>query len=199
MRAISPDKAPLLRVALDANPSAVFVMNRDIRVVDFNEAAARLIGGEPERILKQSSGAVLRCIHAAESPEGCGHTESCTSCLVRRAVQQALDGERTHRLKTRMTLVEADEPRDAIFLVTAAPFDYHEQRLVLLVLEDISEFSELRQIVPICAKCKKIRQDDNYWDAVEKYMNKYMDLQFTHGYCPDCARELLAEYRARNE
>ncbi len=61
------------------------------------------------------------------------------------------------------------------------------------MLEDITEFMEMRELIPICARCKKIRQDDDYWDAVETFMSKHLDLTFTHGYCPDCAGALMDE------
>lgn len=59
-----------------------------------------------------------------------------------------------------------------------------------MALEDISELLALRSLLPICANCKKIRDDQNYWQDVESYFRKYLGLDFSHGICPQCASKL---------
>ena len=49
------------------------------------------------------------------------------------------------------------------------------------------EVRQLRQLLPICAWCKKIRDDSGYWEQVEKYLNRRNKTEFTHAICPDCA------------
>jgi hypothetical protein len=92
-----------------------------------------------------------------------------------------------------MRLSEGDETRKASFLVTASTFTHEDQPLVLLILEDVTELTELRRILPICAKCKKIRDDKAYWDDVESYFARNSELRFTHGLCPDCVKELYPD------
>jgi DNA-binding response OmpR family regulator len=53
--------------------------------------------------------------------------------------------------------------------------------------EALAHVNQLKGIIPICAQCKKIRDDQNYWQRVEKYIAKNVDAKFTHGLCPDCA------------
>jgi len=48
-------------------------------------------------------------------------------------------------------------------------------------------------MVPICSKCKKIRDDEGFWQQVEVYFEKYSDVEFSHGVCPDCLRDLYGE------
>jgi len=50
----------------------------------------------------------------------------------------------------------------------------------------LDEIRTLRGIVPICAYCKKIRDDEGYWDHVEKYVSAHTDAKFSHGICPSC-------------
>ena len=45
----------------------------------------------------------------------------------------------------------------------------------------------LKGLVPICAWCRKIRDDKGYWDLVEVYVQKHTDAEFSHGICPECA------------
>lgn len=58
-------------------------------------------------------------------------------------------------------------------------------------LEDVKT---LRGIVPICSKCKRVRDDEGYWNQVEKYVSDHSEAQFSHGICPACARELYPEF-----
>jgi len=187
-----------LQTILDANPAAVFVVDEDFHVVALNKAAEQLADGQPQSALAQPGGVVLRCIHATETPEGCGKTPECQSCVIRDAVSRAAIGNRVHRVRTRLTRIRNGKQENAFFLVTASRFEHEGEVRVLLVVEDISEFMELRELIPICARCKKIRRDDNYWDIVEKYMQTHMDLTFTHSYCPECEAELLAEAGKRH-
>ena len=53
----------------------------------------------------------------------------------------------------------------------------------------------LSGFLPICASCKKIRDDQGYWGQVEEYISKHSDVQFSHGLCPDCAQKLYGEFK----
>ena len=58
----------------------------------------------------------------------------------------------------------------------------------------LDEVKTLRGIVPICANCKKIRDDKGFWSQVEKYVSAHTEAEFSHGICPDCAISLYPEY-----
>jgi len=51
----------------------------------------------------------------------------------------------------------------------------------------------LRGLLPICSSCKKIRDDSGYWNQIELYVRDHSDADFSHGICPDCAKELYPE------
>lgn len=63
----------------------------------------------------------------------------------------------------------------------------------------LDEIRQLSGILPICAKCKKIRDDDGYWQQVEKFIKTHTGAEFTHGYCPDCYRQELEGLRGLKE
>jgi hypothetical protein len=52
------------------------------------------------------------------------------------------------------------------------------------------EIKTLRGILPICASCKKIRDDEGYWNQIEQYISDRSDAKFSHGICPECVRKL---------
>lgn len=61
-------------------------------------------------------------------------------------------------------------------------------------LEDaLAQIKQLHGMLPICAYCKKIRNDQNYWDQVEDYLAARTDVRFSHGVCPDCYEKVAAE------
>ncbi|MFC1508322.1 tetratricopeptide repeat protein [Candidatus Omnitrophota bacterium] len=58
----------------------------------------------------------------------------------------------------------------------------------------LSNITFLRGLLPICANCKKIRDDKGYWNEVESYITKHSDASFSHGICPECLNLLYPEY-----
>ena len=58
----------------------------------------------------------------------------------------------------------------------------------------LSEIKRLRGILPICAECKRIRDDAGYWHQVELYIREHSEAEFSHSICPDCMRKLYPEF-----
>ena len=63
----------------------------------------------------------------------------------------------------------------------------------------LAEVRTLREILPICAYCKKVRDDENYWDTVESYVSRHTATRFSHGICPSCAAIESASLDAEHE
>lgn len=69
-----------------------------------------------------------------------------------------------------------------------------QEGLIEKLRSALEEVETLRGVVPICASCKKIRDDAGYWRQVEEYMSTYAKVEFSHSLCPDCLQELYPEY-----
>jgi hypothetical protein len=67
------------------------------------------------------------------------------------------------------------------------------EKLILELQEAVANIKALRGLLPICAYCKKIRDDQGYWNQVELYIRRHAEVQFTHGVCPDCARRIVPD------
>jgi len=67
------------------------------------------------------------------------------------------------------------------------------EHLIEELQQAVSEVKTLRGFLPICSSCKKIRDDKGYWTQVESYIRDHSDIQFSHGFCPDCAKELYPD------
>ncbi len=61
------------------------------------------------------------------------------------------------------------------------------------LLKALNEIKVLSGFLPICAACKKIRDDSGYWNQIEEYIEKHTDTQFSHSICPDCTKEMYPE------
>lgn len=57
----------------------------------------------------------------------------------------------------------------------------------------LAEIKTLKGFLPICASCKKIRDDKGYWNQIEAYISDHTEVEFTHGLCPDCAKQLYPD------
>jgi transcriptional regulator with PAS, ATPase and Fis domain len=100
---------------------------------------------------------------------------------------------------------------DKILSITIAPFpqgaiiiseDITEQKnterdrttLIGDLRRALDEVETLRGLLPICASCKKIRDDKGYWNHIEVYFSNHAHVDFTHTLCPDCIRHFYPEY-----
>jgi|GEM_PF-3561665 PAS domain S-box-containing protein len=65
-----------------------------------------------------------------------------------------------------------------------------EREKVILELQDaLAQVKTLKGLLPICAHCKKIRDDEGYWQTLEKYLREHSEAEFSHGICPDCLKK----------
>jgi hypothetical protein len=61
--------------------------------------------------------------------------------------------------------------------------------------EALANIKTLNGYLPICANCKKIRDDEGYWQQVEVYVRHHTDVQFSHGICPECMAQLYPDFK----
>lgn len=69
-----------------------------------------------------------------------------------------------------------------------------KEQLIVELKEALQNIKTLKELLPICSNCKKIRNDDGYYEQVEVYITKHTDTYFSHGICPDCLKELYPDY-----
>lgn len=61
------------------------------------------------------------------------------------------------------------------------------------LLKAMEEIKQLSGLLPICSSCKKIRDDQGYWNQIEAYFSKHSDLLFSHGLCPECMDDMYGK------
>jgi PAS domain S-box-containing protein len=95
-----------------------------------------------------------------------------------------------------------DEEQGRIVRIYAAAQDITErkraederERLILELQRALAQVKTLSGLLPICASCKSIRDDEGYWTAVEVYIHEHSDARLSHGICPTCARRLYPDF-----
>lgn len=68
------------------------------------------------------------------------------------------------------------------------------EKLVKELQDALAQVKTLSGLLPICASCKKIRDDKGYWNQIENYISSHSDAQFSHGICPECAKKLYGDF-----
>jgi len=80
----------------------------------------------------------------------------------------------------------------------AKPLDREAIMMRLRVAERILEFTtqirQLKELIPICMYCKRVRDDTDYWDQVETYIHTHTGSNFSHGICPECFEKQMGGY-----
>jgi len=187
MEQLIPDDTAL-RVLLDAIPSFVFIADREVRILDANRAARRWIGDEPGSKLNQLGGNVLNCIFSRE-PGGCGRTDACPSCLIRESVEAVRPDERAPNRLAHTILETAGRKEDRWFRVSASPLALDGRDLVLLVLEEVTQLVELREVLPFCPGCGTPRDREEVDQEAQIYLRRHPGAWSARELCPTCQRQ----------
>ncbi|MBI4397028.1 MAG: PAS domain-containing protein [Elusimicrobia bacterium] len=133
----SPGEGRRLVDIVDGIPFMGFIVDEDLRILLWNRTAEAKL---PQEDLQNSrSGDVLRCVHALESPAGCGRSESCQTCVVRSAVREAFQGKQVARQRILIERALDDSNQGLPILITASPIEHDGRRYCLLIFEDIRD------------------------------------------------------------
>ena len=109
--------------------------------------------------------------------------------------------DRYHERFLHTELTPVLDAAGAVVAVAVISFDITERclmeeqlrRSVAELEKAFADVKTLSGLLPICANCKKIRDDKGYWSNVEQYLGAHTDAEFSHGLCPDCMQKLYPE------
>jgi DNA-binding NtrC family response regulator len=82
---------------------------------------------------------------------------------------------------------------DLAGLIRSIRYAIERQKLVTQLEKSLNEIKTLRGLLPMCAWCRKIRNDKGYWQGLEAYIQAHTDTAFTHGICPECMKKVYPE------
>jgi len=134
-----------LETLFESIPCGVLIVDGDRRVQAVNNVLEQTFGISEAEVIHKRGGEALRCVHAFDSPDGCGFAERCQDCWVRNTAIDALAGGRVYRNKAQVRLLIDGKERDLVLLVSAGPIDHDGDRFAVVILEDITELNRLRR------------------------------------------------------
>ncbi len=181
-----------LERTFEAIPDLIAVLDTKFRIVKVNKAMKDRLGPGGDGAIGRKC---FECVHDTKSPpESCPH-------------QRLLADGQAHVQEVREESLGGD------FIVTVAPLhdskgevigsvhvahditerkkaEIERDRLISDLQEALAQIKTLRGFIPICAYCKKIRDDEGYWQQIEQYIRDHSDAEFSHGICPDCLAKM---------
>lgn len=185
------DPVPIARaVLLDAMTDGVAVLDRRGRLA-FSNPALRALLGSAAQGRAAPLGPGWEAIAARLPPAGAWSGEL------------AGPGERPRTLEVRVDPIRdgfGDEVGRLALVrdVTARrEAEAERERLLGELQQALSEVQRLEGLLPICASCNQVRDDQGYWSQLDAYLSTRLPVQFTHGICPDCLRKLYPDYADR--
>jgi DNA-binding NtrC family response regulator len=141
------DERGFLDAMFEAVPSSVLVLDGASRIRRANRSFKYLHGISDADDGGVELGSSLSCPQALENPGGCGLMEQCLTCQIHRPYRNALQGEVTVRERCTFESMADGQPRRLTLLVTAAPLVYKGDEMALVILEDVTELSSLRELL----------------------------------------------------
>ena len=180
----------------DALRAPIFILDDQFRIIRANRETADRLGLRPAECIGRKCHTLM---HQTETPiEHCPHA------------QMLLDNQ-PHTVELREEYLAGD------FLVSVSPifnaegkatrsvhiaYDISErkqtererERLVTELTEALAQVKALSGIIPICMYCKGIRDDQGYWNQLEKFISEHSEAKFSHGLCPKCLKEQFPDY-----
>lgn len=176
---------------LESISDAFFALDDAWRVIHFNAAAERVSGRSREQVLGRpllDSFPKLRgSVFEAKYAEVLRDRQP----LVFEAAFDQPPSVNWYEVR-----IYPREPGISVYLqviTTRKQAEIERENLIRDLQSALANIEALRGLLPICAGCKKIRDDAGYWQSVESYMLRHANIRFSHGLCPDCLRACYAE------
>ncbi len=177
------DLLPQAREALlEKMTDAVLVLDRNGRVTYVNEAGRRMVDPDDGALAKALGFASL-----AAAPEQWRSEALFEHAGVHRWLDVRIDPVRDRWGAVSGRLLVA---RD---VTVQKELEDERERLIDELKDALRKVSQLEELLPICASCRKVRDDRGYWGNVEEYFSSRAPVEFTHAICPDCASTLYPD------
>ncbi len=178
----------------DFAPTGYFTLAADGTVLAVNLTGARFLGIERAQLLNRRFGLL---VSAADRPVFKGFLEKTVAGRERQCCEVALLRAEAEPLFVRVEAVGSEgrrECRAAVLDITDRHrVEVERERLVQELQTALARVKQLSGLLPICAYCKNIRNDEGYWNQVEAYIQSHSEATFTHGICPECLRAHFPE------
>lgn len=188
------DENRIIREVLDAFPSMAFIVDQDVRIQEYNTAAAQLISAARTAVLQQRVGDILHCIHASAILGGCSRSSACTSCVIRTSVTDAFQENCIIRRRAHVQLLSPKNIISLLTLLTVSPFSLQGDIYALLMIEDINKIAKLYKMLLICHGCGKLLNQENTHDWKNASLSNNWNIDCLYSYCSDCFSKEIKKF-----
>jgi PAS domain S-box-containing protein len=185
-----PDDHDLLAKIIDGAPDAILLVGADGEILLASAQTGRLFGYEPSELLGKPV-ELLVPERQRRSHVSLRHGYMSRPQVRSMGENRSLVGLRKDGTELPVDISLSPLETDRGTLITLVVRDATEPRRVLE--ETLADLKILRGLLPICAWCKRIRDDGGYWNQLEAYLRDHSEVQFSHGVCPDCTARLETE------
>jgi two-component system sensor histidine kinase/response regulator len=198
--ALSAERA-LLRTMIDNLPDRIYAKDTESRFIICNQATANRMGmANPEQIIGKSDFDFLpRELAAQFHADEQAVMQSGQPLVNHEEPMDSVEGPTRWNLATKVPLL--DRHRNVIGVVGIGrdvteikKAEREREGLIEDLQHALAEVKTLSGLVPICANCKNIRNDQGYWTQLESYFQTRSWARFSHGICPDCMAKLYPDY-----
>jgi PAS domain S-box-containing protein len=187
----------LLQNIIEGTSDAVYVKDRSGRYLLFNTAASRITGKHPEEVLGKDDTVLFPPEEARTLMEGDRLVmEAGKTMTYEEDLSHA--GEQHIYLSTKGPLFDDNGAVVGLFgiardITARKEAEKERERLILELNATLAKVKSLSGLLPICASCKKVRDDKGYWKQIETYISEHSEAEFSHGLCPACAQKLYED------
>jgi PAS domain-containing protein len=181
------DLVPVARDALiEHMTDGVLVLDEKHRIVDINPAARGFLEAQALRVgddltvaLAAWPAVIEACLATTEARLEVRLSDDASRYL---SIRVSALRDRRKRITGRLVVMrDITERKQA---------EEDRERLIAELQAALVSVKTLRGLLPICANCKKVRDDEGYWRSVEEYVMEHSEAHFSHGICPDCMKKL---------
>jgi PAS domain S-box-containing protein len=169
---------PAFRAIFENAPVGIVVVDRELRVVDVNAAYCEMLGYSRDELLS---------LHVPDLT----HPEDRQQDI--EFLPLLLKGQIPHYRTEKRYITKNKETVWAHLTATALRDATGHASYAFGITENITDRKILRQILPLCSSCKKVRDEKGFWTDVEVYLRERASTEVSHGLCPECARKKPAE------
>ncbi|MEN6526512.1 MAG: histidine kinase N-terminal 7TM domain-containing protein [Candidatus Polarisedimenticolia bacterium] len=188
------DVAPIARDALySALPDGVLVFDGAGRVADANAAATALLAPGGDSLLGRSAESLVERWPALYGVFAAAAPSDIELCAVL-GEDRVLEGRAAPIFSGSLPVGRLVILRD---ITVRRRAELERERLIEELRRAAEEISTLSGLIPVCASCRRVRDDEGFWSRFETYVAKHTGAQITHGLCPECAARAIKELEAR--
>ncbi len=193
-----------LAAIVESSDDAIYGKTLDSMIASWNPAAERLFGYSAEEIIGRSTVALFPLNRRDELLD-------IVASIRRGEIVSLPDTERLHKdgqaVPVSVTISPIKDDQGEIIGASSIVRDLRRQKQAEQERRQLSqrlfavtnEVKMLSGMLPICASCKRIRDDQGYWEQVETYLSKHSEVIFSHSLCPECAAQYERQLDAGTE